>query len=181
MIEMDKIALLLDLAHLVKKYGPTVFSDLAGVLRDPEAVAELVSILEVAEVSGRKACVTDSRRATNRVKGGKLSVPKIISEIEKNDPAKAQVLSDFHGTLAAKRALPTLRELRSFVLDNGFKEVETRSRNRAIGQLLRDMAAHPLEDIRSMLGRIRMEDTAGDRSLEGWTNVILDKGRPRSE
>ncbi len=179
MTSADKFALLRDLAHLMKKYGPAVFSDLAGFLRDSGAVAELVMILEAAEIAGRKARVAESRVAPGGAKGGKGSVQNLLSELEKDQPEKAKVLSGFHGALAAKRALPTLRELRSFAIDNGLKGVSAMSRDKAISPLLRDLAARSLEDIRSMLGRIRMEDTAGDRTLEGWTDVILDKDRAR--
>lgn len=179
MTSTDKFVLLRDLAHLVRKYGSTVFSDLASFLRDPQAVAELVTILEAAEAAARKARVTESRVARAGAKGGKGSVQNLLSELEKDQPEKAQVISDFHMALAAKRALPTLRELQSFARDNGLKGESATSRDKAIGPLLRDLAARPLEDIRSMLGRIRMEDTAGDRTLEGWADVILDKDRTR--
>lgn len=152
---MDKFALLRDLAHLVRKYGPTVFSDMAGFLRDPEAVAELVTILEAAEAAGRKARVTKSRVARAGAKGGKGSVQNLLSELEKDRPEKAQVLSGFHDALAAKRALPTLRGLRSFARDNGLKAVSATSREKAVGQILRDLATRPLEEIRLMLGRVR--------------------------
>lgn len=177
MTSMDKFALLRDLAHLVRKYGPTVFSDLAGFLRDPEAVAELITILEAAEAAGRNARVTKARAAPGGMRRGKGSVQSLLSELQKDHPEKAQVLSGFHGALAAKRALPTLRELRSFALDNGLNGVSATSREKAIGQILRDLAARHLEDVRLMLGRVRMEDATGDRTLEGWTDIILDKER----
>ena len=176
----DKFALLRDLANLVRRYGPAVFSDLASFLRDHEAVEELVAILEAAETAGRKARITEPRVAPGGAKGGKGSVQNLLSELEKDQPEKAKALSDFHRTLLAKRALLTLRELRSFAIDNGLKEVSAPSRDKAISALLRDLAARSLEDIRSMLGRIRMEDAAaGDRTLEGWTDVILDRDRTR--
>ncbi|MGH9890856.1 MAG: hypothetical protein ACREA0_02490 [bacterium] len=179
MTSIDKFALLRDLANLVRKYGPTVFSDLAGFLRDPDAVAELLTILEAAEVAGRKARVPKSRVAPTGARGSKGSLQNLLSELEKDQPEKAQVLSGFYGALAAKRALPTLRELRSFALDNGLKGASATSRDEAMGPLLRDLITRSREDIRSMLGRIRLEDTTGDRTLEGWTGVILDKDRTR--
>lgn len=179
MTSTDKFALLRDLAYLVKKYGPTVFSDLAGFLRDPEAMTELVTILEAAEAAGRMVRATKPRVGPSGVRGGKGNLQNLLSELKKDQPDKAQVLSGFYGALAAKRALPTLRELRSFALDNGLKGASATSRDKAIGPLLQDLVARPLEDIRSMLGRIRLEDTTGDRTLEGWTDVILDKDRTR--
>lgn len=178
-ISPDKFALLRDLSHLVKKYGPTVFSDLVSFLRDPEAVAELVTILEAGETAARKTRITKSRVAPGGAKGGKESVQNLLLKLEKEQPEKAQVISGFHQALTAKRSLPTMRGLRSFALDNGLKGASGTSREKAIGPLLRDLAARPLDDIRSILESIRMEDTAGDRTLERWTDVILEKDRTR--
>lgn len=179
MTQTDKFALLRDLAHLVRKYGPTVFSDLAGFLRNPETVAELVTILEAAETAGRKSRVTASRAAPIRGKGARGNLQHLLSDLEKDEPEKAQVLSGLYESLAAKRALLTLRELRSFARDYGLKAVSATSRDKAISPLLRDLAARPIEDIRSILGHISTVDTAGDRTLEAWTDVILSKQRSR--
>jgi hypothetical protein len=171
--QTDKYALLRDLAQLVRKHGPAVFSELAAFLRNPEAVAELITVLEAAETAGRRARVTESG---NAIGGG---LPHLFSEIKKGDPAKAQILSGFCGALAAKRALPTLRELRTFAHDNGLRTVNATSRDKAIAPLIRDLAARSLEEIHSLLGRVSMAGTTGDRSLEGWTDVILNKQRSR--
>jgi len=42
----NSFALLEDLARLVRKYGPEVFSDLSALLRDPRKMEDLTTILE---------------------------------------------------------------------------------------------------------------------------------------
>jgi hypothetical protein len=176
--QADKFALLRDLAHLVRKYGPSVFADLAGFIKDPETVAELVTILESAETAGRKAHITEARPRAIRDKSPRARLHHLILELEKDEPEKARILSGLYEALVAKRALPTLRELHSFALDNGLEAISARSRDKAIGPFLRHLAARSTEDLRSIIGRISMMDTTGDRTLEGWTKVILGKQRP---
>ncbi len=178
MTQSDKFMLLRDLANLVKKYGPTVFSDLAVFLRNPEMVAELVGILETAETAGRNARVKETLPSPTWEKDVKKRVHHLLSEIEKDQPEKALVLLNFYMALATKRVLPTLRELRSFADDNGINAVTAKARDNAVISLIRDLSVRPLDDIRAMLARIKMEGTSGDRSLEGWTDIILGKDRP---
>jgi hypothetical protein len=177
--QTDKFALLRDLANLVRKYGPTVFSDLAVFLRNPEMVAELVAILETAETAGTTARTAESHTAPTREIGAKGRSQRLLSEIDKDQPEKARALSSLYEALTAKRALPTLRELRNFAVDNGLEAVTAKARDEAINSLLRGLATRPMEEIRSMLGRIRMAGTPGNRSLEGWTEIILGKERSR--
>jgi DNA-binding transcriptional regulator YbjK len=178
--ETKSFALLGDLAQLVKKHGPTAFSDLASLLRSPEMIAELTTILETAEATGRGAKVTRKASVAIRGEGSRASVIDLLSQIEKRDPEKAQLLSNFYEAVVSKGVLPTLRELRSFARDNGLRSIVSTSRDKAVGPFIRDLATHPLDDIRPMLRRAKQsEDAPGDRSLEGWTDIILDKQRSR--
>jgi hypothetical protein len=178
--ETDKFALLRDLAHLLRKYGLNAFSDLAGFLRDSESVTELTMILETTEAAGRKSGVPKSGVAALRGETTKENLLHLLSQVKKTEPEKAQILSGFYEALAVKRALPSLRELRSFARDNGLKPLSATSRDKAISPLVRDLSTRSIEDIRSMLKRIRLSDGAlGDRSLEAWTGVILNKERSR--
>jgi hypothetical protein len=101
-------------------------------------------------------------------------VRELLVELEKHEPEKAHALSVFHEALVSKRLLSTLRELRTFAADNGLKETGATRREEVITSILRELASRPLHDIRSMLDRVRMESTGGDRSLQGWANIILN-------
>ena len=177
MTQSDKFALLKDLASLLEKYGPTAFTELAGFLRNPAAVTDLISILETSGAASRRAGITRSSRK-GESQGTKGSVKRILADINDKDPEKAKPLSTFYGMLSTKRVLPTLRDLRGFADDSGLRPVNASSRDKAISPLLRDLATRSVEEIHVMLQQIKQVDTQGDRTLEGWTDVILGKRWP---
>lgn len=175
----DKFALLHDLAGLVRKHGPDTFSDLVRFLRDPDAVEELVRILEAAETAGRRARVGGPRTVKTHGKAPTGGTRKLLSQLGSAEPEKAQMLSGLYEALLAKQALPTLADIRRFAKDNGLPDVTVTAREKAISSLLRNLSSRPTDDIRSILRRVRVAVTGGDRSLEGWTGVILGKDRSR--
>jgi hypothetical protein len=173
--QADKFALLRDLAHLVRKHGPSVFADLAGFLRDPETLTDLVMILESAATAGRKVRIPEAGTSAIPGTGPRAGMRQLLLELETNDPEKAQILSCLYEALAAKHALPTLRELRSFALDNNLEIINAKSRDKALAPFIRRLAQRSIEDLRLIVSRISMTDTSGDRTLEGWTKLILNK------
>jgi hypothetical protein len=173
-------ALLYDLAGLIKKHGPAAFSDLVKFLRDPDALGELVAILEAAETASRRAHVPELRtvkKTHGRARND--GTQNLLSGLASRDPEKGEILSSLYESLLAKRALPTLADLRRFARDNGLREITVTSREKAISLLLRDLSGRTTDDVRSMFRRVQAMGTSGDRSLEGWTDVILRKDRPR--
>lgn len=180
MSEASKFALLRDLAVLTRRYGLDAFSELASYLKNREGILELAAILEAAEEAGRKSRVPRTGVTAPSSRSSKSSLLSMLSKLEREDPEKAEVLSRFYEALATKRALPTLGALRDFAHDNGLRFISAKSRDKAISPLLRDLAGRPINHIRSMLGRVAITDaTVGDRSLEGWADVILNKGKLR--
>ena len=177
MTRSDKFALLRDLASLLKKHGPTAFTELADFLRHPDSITDLILILETSGTAGRKAGVTRPSRK-GRSQGTEGSVRNILATINDKDYEKAKSLSTFYSMLTTKRVLPTLRDLRAFANDSGLRPVVALSRDKAIPPLLRDLATRPVEEIHVILQQIRPIDIHGDRTLEGWTDVILSKRRP---
>ena len=177
MTQSDKFALLKDLASLLKKHGPTAFTELADFLRNPAAVTELISILKTSGAAARRAGITRPS-GKGESQGTKGIVKRLLANINDKDPEKANPLSTFYDMLSTKRVLPTMRDLRDFADDNGLRPVTASSRDKAILPLLKDLATRSAEDIHGMLQQIRSVDTQGDRTLEGWTDVILGKHRP---
>lgn len=176
MTQSDKFALLKDLASLLKKHGPNAFTELADFLRSPDSVTDLISILETSGAVGRRAGITrQSRKGGSQ--GTKGSVKSILANIGDKDPEKAKRLSTFYGMLSTKRVLPTMRDLRAFADDNGLRPVLASSRDKAIPPLLRDLSTRSVEEIHDILQQIRPVDTQIDRTLEGWTDVILGNRR----
>jgi hypothetical protein len=101
----------------------------------------------------------------------------LIGEIEKEDPEKAKWLSFFYKKLIAKKIFPSLQKVRGFAHDSGLSMAKATSREKAIVSLLQDLATRPLQDIRSLVSGLGVDDEGDDRTLEGWTNVILGKKR----
>ena len=177
MTQPDQFALLKDIASLLKKYGPNAFTELADFLRNPAAVKDLISILETSGAAGRRARTTrPSRKGESH--GTKGSVKRLLTDINDKDPEKGEMLSTFYGVLSTKRVLPTMRDLRSFAEDSGLRPVTASSRDQAVPPLFRDLATKSVEEIRVILQQIRQMDTQGNRTLEGWTDVILGDRRP---
>jgi len=178
--ETSSFALLADLAQLIKKHGPTAFSDLASLLRDPAKVDDLTAILEAGSFAGRNAKTRKKKPVREGRRTGPISLLHLLSETRSTDPAKAELLTRFYEDLSLKRVLPSLRDLRKFASDNGLIGAAADSREKAIGPLVRDLRGRSVEQVREIIGRaIVTEGTKDDRSLERWTDIILDKGRSR--
>jgi hypothetical protein len=178
--ERSTIELLADLARLIRKHGPTTFSDLAALLRDPEKVHELTSILDVGALAGRNATIRKRKSTRQRYESASGSLLHLISETKRADPAKGDLLLKFYEDLSAKRVLPSLRDLRDFAGENHLIGSSADARQKAIGPLIRDMRRLPTEQLRQILGRVETTEGANDdRSLERWTNIILNKDRSR--
>jgi hypothetical protein len=178
--EISSFALLADLARLVRKHGPTAFSDLSAILRNPEKVEELTTILEAGASAGRRVTNYKAGAPTPRRQVPALSLPLLFSRMRTTDPQITDLLSKFYEDLLAKRVLPTLRGLREFAHENHLKGAHAESREKAIGPLIRDLSGHPSDQIASILGRVRpAQSVPDDRSLERWADVILDKNRSR--
>jgi hypothetical protein len=164
-----KFELLRDLARLIKRYGPATFSDLATYLRDQEGVSQLLSVLDTGARAGRHVRA-DGVGATGR---RPLTTRALLAAMERSEPDKARVLKAFYEALTAKHILPTLHELRGFVDDSGLTRVVATTREKAVPPLIRDLARRTIPEIQTMLAGVRMEAVPGDRTLQGWADIIL--------
>lgn len=174
MNESDKFDLLQDLARLIKKYGPDAFVSLSEFLKTPTAIDQLVTILDASSTAGQNARVTKSSRNPNK---HREELSEILAAVQNTDPHKAQEISAFIRAFGAKRALPNLRDIRDFASDNGLKPVTATSRDKALRPLVKDLISRSSEELSTILKKIALHDLEGDRTLEGWAGVILDKGR----
>lgn len=182
MSETNSFALLEDLARLLRKHGPGTFSDLAALLRNPAKVDELLTILEASSSAGKKAKVHKADSAPSRRKAASETPLQLLSEMKRTDPEKAVLLIKFNDDLSSKRVLPSLRDLRYFASDNQLKGVSADSREKAIGPLIRELSRRTIEELSLIFGRLPTFESAGDdRSLQRWTDVILNKKQTQSE
>jgi hypothetical protein len=173
--------LLVEIARLLTKYGPEPFEELARHIRDERFLNDLLVLLETSAHAGRRSTrpLGTKRKAKTESKG----LGKLLKQCEAEDPDKARALEKVYESLMSKRLLPTLRQIRDFAKDNGLPPIKATSRDKAIVPLVRGMVSMPSERIVSVLERDSHFEEKGDRTLEGWTNVILSRhGRgPREE
>lgn len=175
MIAQREFDLLSDLARLLKKYGPEAFKELARILRDPELNKNLIEIVEATGSFVQSLSPKKIRNDNTQVR--QTGIRQLIADLAEKEPIKAELLSRFNDALTAKIACPSLKDLRAFAMDNGLEAIKATSRDRAIYQILKNLAAFSEEEIKSIISRARIDNKAGDRSLEGWTGVILAKER----
>jgi hypothetical protein len=169
--EQSDINLLADIARLIVKHGPQPFEDLAQRLRDGRLIDDLAALLDASAQAGRQS----KRPLGSKHTGAKalIGINEILRQCEVESPEKAHSLRQLHEKLIAGTLLPTLRDIRHFAEDNGLPTVTAKSRNKAILSLIRAVSSLPLERITSLMVRALQLEQKGERTLEGWTDVIL--------
>jgi hypothetical protein len=170
-----EFALLAEIAGLVEKYGPDAFEHLAQKISSPEFSEALSSILS-AFVRQARGEGLERRVGSPREQIPKSLRPSLVA-LEKTDPERSRLLLGFHDRLLGGRSLPRLRDIRTFVSDVGLPLINITSRQKAIAPLIKRLQALPLEELKSALSKVDSLAPASDRTLEGWSKIILTKGR----
>ena len=171
MSETKDIELLTDIARLLKKHGPEPFEQLAQKFKEGWLVEDLLSILDTSARAGRRsrARLGEKQSPAKRKDG----ITELFQHVEKDEPAKANILKRLHHSLVGKTILPTLKDIRHFAEDNGLQPVKATSRDKAILPLLRDLASVPSDKISHLVSSVPCSEVEGGRTLEGWTGIIL--------
>ncbi len=169
MISQQELDLLIDLAKLVKKHGPTTFELLAESISSPQMVEHLSQLLtQIAKstqsISGTKGDIEVKRR---------LGIPKILDALKFKDPKKYEYLINFYNKLNTKAVLPSLRDIKEFAAEGGLPYVRARSRQEAIIPIITSLVQLPNEQLIVIIESIKKQKMS-DRSLEGWSKIILD-------
>lgn len=171
-----ELDLLIDLAKLLKKYGPGSFESLAESISSPETAQKLsVVLVQVAKI-GRT--IPKTKRNIRHKK--EPSIPKSLIILEKIEPQKYKFLMNFYNDLIVKKILPSLRDIKEFATDCGLPEIRAESRQKAIGPLISLLIKFSNEQLIAKIQSLKKHDTS-DRSLEGWSDVILKKQRKSEE
>jgi len=177
MNEKREFDLLVDVARLLRRYGPEAFDALANYLKRPEAADRIVAVLSASARTVRGLSL--SPRSAGQGERSRSGVERLLLSLEKTEPEKAQMLATFYQKLQSKSILPSLRDLRSFVADNGLAPISAKSRDKAILPFIKDLASRPLDIVKPVVEGAR--ETVQDRTLEGWAGVILDEKRRSKE
>jgi len=174
--ESSELDLLADLVKLLRKYGADSFTQLSSRLANPEFVQSLSLVLEKVASEGRKSNVP------NKEKTFPQSQRDFRHKLSEQEPEKAKVLVKFYDDLMAKSFLPSMRDIETFALDNNLPPIKAKSRQKAVIPLLKSLLLLPLEDLNLLLAKLKPSTYVNNRSLEGWSSLILDKEeRTKSE
>lgn len=179
MSNKQELELLVDIAKLLRKYGPEAFENLARDISSPEFSEHLASILATTAKTART--VRTKKRETGGRIGSSRDFRSSLVGLRETEPEKSMLLLNSHDGLMAKKCLPTLRDIQAFASDAGLPVLKATARDRAIIPFLKALLRLNLDDLRSRLSMIKPVLIKDDRSLEGWSNIILDKSRRTRE
>lgn len=173
MSNKPEFELLAEIAKLLKKYGPEAFEMLSRNLSSPDFSGRLISILSTTARVAR----TVRRNEIGGIehKGFSKDFRTSLVALEKTEPEKSALLTKLYDDMKAKTVLPTLRNIFAFASDNGLPSITATARDKAIVPFLKTLMPLPLLELKSKLSSIKPVPVKDDRSLEGWSNIILDK------
>lgn len=175
MSDKPELELLIEVAKLLKKYGPDAFEKLAESLSTPEFSERLTTILSS---TAKTACsVKKDVQPSEERKQTPRDFRSSLVALAKTKPEKSELLLKFYDSLMAKTSLPTLRDIQSFISDMGLSPLKATARDKAIIPFVKSFLPLGVDEIKAKLVRIKPVSVADDRSLEGWSNIILDKER----
>lgn len=175
MTSKKEILLLNEILKLMNKYGPDVFESLAESLSKPSFKEAIIIILSTTAEAEKKHKILKKKTPTR--KKPKENSKSWLIELEKKQPEKADNLITLNEKLIAKKALPTLKEIKSFVSDISPRPINAKSRDRAILPLLKILSTMQPDEMRKIIATIPTVIENDDRSLEGWSNIILERNR----
>lgn len=102
------------------------------------------------------------------------SIPKALVALENTEPKKYQLLMKFYNELITKAVLPSLTDIKGFATEIGLPEVRATSRQKAISPLIGSLIKSPYDELIAKIQSLGKYRT-GDRSLESWSKIILNK------
>jgi hypothetical protein len=173
----QELDLLVDIAKLLKKYGTEPFESLAETISSPEITQHLSHILT--QVVRIASTIPKMERKIETKQ--KPSIPRSLIALMNVEPEKHQFLMNFYTDLIAKTVLPSLRDIKEFALDCGLPEVRAKSRPKAINPLIGSLTNLPIEQLKTKIQQTLKKYDIDDRSLEGWSNIILNRQRKLDE
>jgi hypothetical protein len=171
-----ELDLLVDLAKLLRKYGPEPFESLAASISTPEMTQHISVLLTQVAKIGRNIPKTKRKVRPKE----KPSIPRSLTALRSVEPEKYKLLMNFHNDLIGKTVLPTLRDIKEFAIDCGLPQVLGESRQRAISPLIGSLTKLAIKQLMAKIGSLKKYDM-GDRSLEGWSNIILSRQQRSDE
>jgi hypothetical protein len=168
-----KYDLLIDIIKLIKKYGPDTFFSLSEELSVISFNEKIADILHKTGKAAQKAGVQKPEGIySTKTKGPYRSQLLLLKETQ---PKKSELLLKFYDDLVAGHLLPNFQEMKNFVFENGLEPLKAKSRKTAIIPLVKQLIAIEESELENIIRNMPMVLKADDRSLAGWTDIILKK------
>ncbi len=172
MSERGEFELLEEIARLLTKYGPETFAALAKELSSPAFSEQLATVLAAVAEAGRQAQSQQTHRP--EAPSGAAKLRSLLIDLEKSEPEKARLLLGFHDDLMGKRLLPAVRDLQVFTVGIDPASPPPTGRKKLVESLIRQLLPMPAEKVRAIIASVQLMSPE-DRSLAGWTKLILDR------
>lgn len=160
------IALLEDMAKLLKKHGPDTFHALANGLDSAEFVPELIKILRKFAEEGR---ITRSKKA-------KKQIPVLETKEQAFDPEKNVAIEALRKALMDANVVRHVRDLRNLAAQlhipiKGIKGAQTRWR--IVDVMISGLSNRPIDELNRF--RLQLNTEKGGNELSSWSSIILPK------
>ena len=165
--------LLIDIIKLIKKYGFETFEDLAKELSSPSIQEKLPEILSKTVKSVKKYPIKQPR--SKKTTDSPRSFRAKLSKLKETEPEKGRILLNFYDDLLSKRCLPNVRDIENFISDAGLRPLTAKARQNAIIPFLKQLVLFEVTEIEKLLINVPPLVKDNDRSLAGWSDIILKK------
>jgi hypothetical protein len=168
-----ELDLLLELAKLLRKYGPEAFESLSVSLKSPEITNMLSELL-----GGLAHEVRKTRDSTKESKGkvGRSAPDKSLTSLKSTDPPKYSLIIDIQTDLLEKRKLPTIGDLHEFAFSLGISNIQSTSRQKVISAIINTLMRMSIEEISSKTQMI-VTHPSREGNIEGWSDFVLKKDK----
>lgn len=176
MIKKNEYDLLVDLSKLLKKYGPDIFLSLADKFSNPEIFNSISNILYT--TAKNKPNVSSKKNEHKRTIRTKTE--EFLESTRNLEPDKFNLLLNFFNRFISKTILPNTKDIKAFVVYNKIQIPEIKSRDRTVLNLMEYLSKLPIDKIKIMTDiKVKPSNIKknhdSDRSLQGWTDIILKK------
>ena len=155
--------LLVEVIRLVRKYEVDTFQQLFAILSDPDALANMLKVLELAPT------ITDASEGSHIGEARSKPGTRFLDTLARDDPEKAAFLFEVRDKIMEGETFRDLYEVRRFAEENSISLGSAKSRLAMVVPLVRFLATCSIEAANSLLvpyGR-------SDRTLQRWSEVIM--------
>jgi hypothetical protein len=175
MYDSKEIALLIDILKIFKHYDDNTINGLTSKLSDTTFVLNVHKIL--LETSGIQKQIQKTTLKEKKPVKKPNSFGQYLETISEYDKKKSELLLGLYNGLLKKELLPTLRDIKNYLADVGLPQINPKSRDTAIVPFMKIIATLDTDNIVEKINIMNEKYKNDDRSLEGWSKIILKKDK----